>query len=90
MSKAFDRAWRSIKEDEEYDAEKNLEALRAWDKANRPANPPEDPCEACRNLPDDHPDWMKGMCEDCYATWVASMNLRQGDPDEQGWREGME
>jgi hypothetical protein len=23
----------------------------------------------CHALPEDHPDWMKGMCECCYARW---------------------
>ena len=26
-------------------------------------------CE-CDNLPEDHPDWMKGMCESCYTRWA--------------------
>lgn len=30
-------------------------------------------CE-CDNLPDDHPDWMKGMCEICYDRWAEAMN----------------
>ena len=25
---------------------------------------------SCDNLPDDHPDWMKGMCECCYNRWA--------------------
>jgi len=31
-------------------------------------------CIACENLDEDHPDWMKGMCEDCYATWASAWN----------------
>jgi len=33
-----------------------------------------DSCLDCENLPADHPDWMKGMCEHCYAAWAESMN----------------
>ena len=32
-------------------------------------------CE-CDNLPEDHPDWMKGMCEECYDAWSAAWSRR--------------
>ena len=31
-----------------------------------------DGCDDCDNLPDNHPDWMKGFCEDCYEKWSAT------------------
>jgi hypothetical protein len=29
-------------------------------------------CEVCESLPEHHPDWMKGMCEDCYLDWCVA------------------
>ena len=37
-------------------------------------------CGDCDNLPADHPDWMKGMCEHCYAGWAEALNTKgQGE-----------
>ena len=35
-----------------------------------------DSCLDCENLPADHPDWMKGMCEPCYAAWAEAWNTK--------------
>jgi hypothetical protein len=34
-------------------------------------------CLDCENLPADHPDWMKGMCEHCYAAWAEAWNTKE-------------
>ena len=37
-------------------------------------------CLDCENLPAEHPDWMKGMCEHCYAAWAEALNTKgQGE-----------
>ena len=28
----------------------------------------------CHNLPPHHPDWMKGMCGNCYDEWALAWN----------------
>jgi len=30
----------------------------------------------CDDLPDDHPDWMKGMCESCYDRWASAWSSK--------------
>lgn len=43
-------------------------------------------CLDCANLGEDHPDWMKGMCEPCYNDWAQSWQERsktQSPSDEQ-------
>lgn len=37
-------------------------------------------CIACENLGENHPDWMKGMCEDCYASWAEAWNNSKSQP----------